>query len=89
MLSLWKGRIPDPPAKPPTMRARLDDVCARYHVGQATILSRTRYQTFVRPRQELMWLLRQDGYSLPQIGQFMNRHHTSVLFGARAHEARL
>jgi chromosomal replication initiator protein len=42
-----------------------------------------------RPRQALMHRLYATGrWSLPQIGRFFGRDHTTVLHGIRAHEAR-
>lgn len=81
---------------PITMRSILAEVCAERGVTEADVLSQSRKRKVSRPRQDFMWRCRQvkraDGrgrYSLPQIGAFLQRDHTSVLFGVRAHEARL
>lgn len=40
------------------------------------------------PRQEAMLAMVEAGFSLPQIGRFLNRDHTTVMAGARAARAR-
>lgn len=58
-------------------------------VSQAELLSPTRRRKIAHARQHAMWLLRQEGYSYPQIGRaFGGRDHTTALHGVRAHEAR-
>lgn len=81
---------------PITMRSILAEVCAERGVTETDILSQSRRRKIAHPRQDFMWRCRQvkradgrDRYSLPQIGAFLQRDHTSVLFGVRAHEARL
>lgn len=39
-------------------------------------------------RHDLMWRLKQDGYSLPEIGRVIGLDHTSVLNAIRVHEKR-
>lgn len=40
------------------------------------------------PRQEAMLAMVEEGFSLQQIGRFLNRDHTTVMTGARAAKAR-
>ncbi|MDI9407797.1 MAG: helix-turn-helix domain-containing protein [Candidatus Pacebacteria bacterium] len=41
-----------------------------------------------RPRQEAMLIMHEAGYSMPRIGRFFHRDHTTVLHGIRAAKAR-
>lgn len=40
-------------------------------------------------RQEAYWRLRQRNNSYPKIARWAGRHHTSIMFGVRAHEQRM
>lgn len=41
------------------------------------------------PRQEAMLIMHEAGYSMPRIGRFFRRDHTTVLHGIRAAKARM
>ena len=53
--------------------------------GAAHLLGPGQSRALARPRQLTMYLLRQHcvGASLPAIGHFMGRDHTTVLYGCR------
>jgi len=86
VLSLWKGMI----RTDPTMAEIVAQVAAEYGVTVDDIKSVWRTPEIVRPRQDAMWRLRQQGrWTLPQIGRFLNRDHSTVILGIRAHERRL
>jgi len=57
-------------------------VANRAGITEADILGPSRLRQFV------MYLAHKRGMSLPQIGRIMGRHHTTVLHGVRAEEAR-
>ena len=104
VLSLWRGLVPlDPPGfsamKAVTKRV-YDGVLARVEldtgISREAIDGRSRYAEIVRARQYAMWLLRQRSdkwgrpvHSYPLIGAAMDLDHTTVLWGVRAHQARL
>lgn len=81
----------------PTMRSLFAQVAAEYGLTEDELRQPRNFRRISWPRQDFMWrcrqIKRQDGahrYSLPHIGQFLGgMDHTSVLFGARRHEARL
>lgn len=83
------------PEAPPKPNARqyvkiLFDVATRYGVSVADLAGPSRSHRYVPARQEACYLLRQAGYSFPQIGGFLGgRDHTTVMHGAQKHEARL
>lgn len=52
-------------------------------VPVAEIMGTSRLRKVARARQLAMWHGRQAGLSYPQIGQFLNRDHTSVMNGVR------
>lgn len=69
------------------------EVAARHDLRPEEITGPERWKRNCRARYEAMWLARQavgrDGkplYSLPQIGRFFNRDHTTVLNALRRHE---
>ncbi len=85
VLSLWKGRI----KVRETMSSILDAVSLRYGVSIADLKGPARYRTIAWPRQEAMWRMVETGrVSLPQIGAFLNRDHTTILHGWRQHGKR-
>lgn len=52
------------------------------------ILGASRQRAFAWPRQTVMLLASEAGFSNPQIGRFLGRDHTTVLSGVRAARAR-
>lgn len=94
----WGWNVPAPvvPRCPPTMRAILDEVCAKHRLPVREVTGERRHIPLVRARQEFMWRCRQvkslDGgyrFTLPQIGRFLAVDHTTVLHGVRAHAKRM
>lgn len=78
------------PTKKP-WRAYAAEVAVRHGLTLADLQGPGRGKAVAHPRQEAMWVLKQQGrWSLPQIGQFLGgRDHTTVLYGIRRHEARM
>lgn len=64
------------------MRSReiIRAVAARHKLQPHDILGPDRFGHFVEARRETMIRLREAGYSYPQIGKFLNRDHTTVVF---------
>lgn len=60
-----------------------------FDLGPKDILGDSRKRPVAYARHYAMWLLRELGYSLPEIGRQLRRDHSSVLFGVRAHAARV
>jgi chromosomal replication initiation ATPase DnaA len=56
---------------------------------QGTILSRSRSREIVEARNEAFYHSQKLGKSLPQIGRFYARDHTTVLNGIRRHKQRM
>ena len=66
--------------------------CREIGVKVEDIMGDSRHQKHVRPRQMLMWEIKQrsPGISLPQIGRIFNgRDHTTILHGIQRHEKRM
>jgi chromosomal replication initiator protein len=87
--------VPPPEAVKPTMMSIAKGVAAAYDLTVGDLITRSRVRRVSHPRQEAMYLMRQvtwpDGshrYSLPQIGQFFGKDHTTALFGIKAHMKR-
>jgi len=86
----------EPDLRPPLLagaplgRARglLEPVLQRHMLTWRQVISKDRKQAIVSARQECMWVLNKAGMSLPMIGRFMNRDHTTVLHGVRTHECK-
>ena len=84
--------LPAPSAAPaaasrggPAMSCVLAAVAEAAGTGAAHLLGPRQTRALARPRQLTMYLLRQHcvGASLPAIGHFMGRDHTTVLYGCR------
>lgn len=86
MISLWKGYVPPVP----TMREILEGVASRTGYTVEQLKGPRRPQGLAHARQLAMAEMYATGrFSLPQIGRFLgNRHHTTILHGVRAHNAR-
>jgi chromosomal replication initiator protein len=85
LLSLWRGRIPIKP----TMAQIFAAVCADYDVEPDLIRSRHRFPDAVIPRQEAMLRMVETGqWTLPQVGRFFDRDHSTVIFAVRRAKAR-
>ncbi len=69
------------PAKNITPKDVVDIVSDYYNVNPSTIYEKTRKKEVVRPRQVIMYLLREDvGVSYPTIGETLGgRDHTTVI----------
>ena len=80
-----------PPKPRRAMAEILDAVAAAAGIERARLLGPCRARDLVRPRQLCMVLLRRlcPGASLPAIGFFLRRDHTTVLYGIRRAEALL
>jgi len=72
------------------MRLLAEQVCEDHGLSLRYMLSPERCRSVAWPRQEAMARIYATGrYSLPTIGRFFNRHHTTVLHAIRAHAKRL
>jgi chromosomal replication initiation ATPase DnaA len=73
-----------------TMAEILRGVSRRHGCTQDLILGQSRAHWVVVARQEAMSLMVAEGrWSLPRIGMFMGRDHSTVIHGDRAHKARM
>lgn len=91
---------PPPPSLPPvsleTLFPRiaakriLAEAADKHGVTVEDVLGPARPHRLTLARQEAMYRLRLDmRWSLPRIGSFMNRDHSTVLHGIEQHRARL
>jgi chromosomal replication initiation ATPase DnaA len=55
------------------------DTCVEFNTEQHYLLHGGNHQALVNVRRKIAWRARAEGYSLPQIGRALNRHHTTVL----------
>ncbi|MBI1682359.1 helix-turn-helix domain-containing protein [Caulobacter hibisci] len=86
--SLWKGSITG--VGRITMPIVLEAVSGAYGVSVEELRGPKRQRRISLARQHAMWLMNGLPHlSLPMIGRFLNRDHTTVLFGIRAHERRV
>ena len=78
------------PPKHLKMKEILDEVARETGVSAAAIKGRRQFTVIVRARHIFMHRAYATGcYSLPRIGRFLGRHHTTVLNGVRRQAARL
>lgn len=68
-----------------TPRVRLYACIAAANHGTTInrVMGQSRSRPEVQARWEVMRRLRDDGFSLPQIGAWMDRDHSTVLYGIR------
>jgi chromosomal replication initiator protein len=81
---------PDHPACP-SIQDIIKEVAAKHHLSYVDMVSQRRQARLVRARQEAYWrCIKETPASLPMIGRYFgDRDHTTILKGARVHEARL
>lgn len=84
----------DKPVWEPILTARdiakavVAEVCDKHNVAVNDVMSLRRSKSIVAARHEVCWRLREEtNWSMPQIGRFMGRDHTSVLYGCRCYDA--
>lgn len=84
-----KIRKPPDHDKGPRWAMWLASRIAMYHgVNFDVMMSKTRVQKYVEARHAACyWIHRRTGWSLPRVGDVLNREHTSVLNAIRRHEA--
>lgn len=58
-------------------------------VNRELILSPERSREVVKARQWVMYHARQRGHSFPNIGMAMDRDHSTIIHGVRAHAQRM
>lgn len=71
------------------MRKIAAGIAGGYGLTVSDLRSNDRHIDIVHPRQHVMFALREAGFSMTRIGQFLRRDHTTVMYGARAHEKRV
>lgn len=59
--------------------AVIEDVCERLGVRVDRVLSRYRYAPLVEARREIALILRDFGWSTPQIGALLRRDHSTIV----------
>lgn len=95
LLYVSSGPLPrDKPVWEPILTARdiakavLSEVCAKHNVAVHHVMSKRRSRHVVAARHEVCWRLREEtNWSLPQIGRFLGRDHTSVMHACRCYDA--
>lgn len=71
-----------------TMRQIATEVAQRHGLTLEDLRGPNAAQAYARPRWEAMAIIREKtAFSLPQIGRFFNRDHTSVFHGLQRHAA--
>lgn len=54
-------------------------VCSEYNAKPTQVLGTGRNQHIVKVRRDIAEWMRDEGYTLPQIGHALNRHHSSIM----------
>jgi chromosomal replication initiation ATPase DnaA len=82
VLSIWRGHMPAKRAWRDVIASTAED----HGLTAADLVGTRRDQRAFRARAEAMHVLRSTtSFSLPQIGRFFNRDHTTVLSALRRH----
>ena len=59
----------------------LHEVCLEFDITLPDLMSSCKARTLVTARHCAYWLIRRLGYSFSQIGKFMDRDHSSIMYG--------
>lgn len=90
VLSLWKGLVEARRYSRAAIRRAVEEVAAKHAVPMRELTGPAKHRSLAYIRQEAMWSARQTtGASFPEIGRVLNRDHTTVIHGVRAHAARI
>lgn len=75
----------DIPTMPKVARDVMFEVCRKHMVHPSRICNDFRQHEFVRARREIVlrWVELGTGYSLSQMGRYMRKDHTSILYALR------
>ncbi len=65
---------------PPSVRATIQRVCFECEVTPFDLLGKDRRPMFVKAREAVIARLDADGYSSQEIGRFLQRDHSTVLY---------
>ena len=68
---------------PPRVTQYVEQEAATAGTKPFIIMSRDRTPKVAHARWRVMRRLRDDGFTLAQIGQWLNRDHTAVIYGLR------
>jgi chromosomal replication initiation ATPase DnaA len=85
---------PAPPANgyradSPLVRAAIEATAAYYGIEAAALTAKGRVNSVARIRMSLMYVLRQRGLSLHEIGDCLGRDHSTVMYGLGEVEKRM
>lgn len=97
VLSLYRGLIKVPGRNGSTCTQLRSDIAAKaaqqaaseFGCAPADIFGACRFRQIARARQYAMWLLREQGFSFPEIGRRFDRDHSTVIHAVRAHAERI
>lgn len=64
----------------------INEICELFKVHPRDLLGDYRFKFLMQPRFALAKALRMRGWSYPQIGKALGRHHTTALYWAREAE---
>jgi Bacterial dnaA protein helix-turn-helix len=87
--SVAAGELPPIPLRNPDQSLILDCCCQSFDVTREALRSADRHRNLAEARVVAYWLLRTlSRASSPEIGQLLNRDHTSALTGVKSVERR-
>ena len=85
-LSLWRGQIP---RQRSFMASVAREVAEKHRLTLDDLRGPSRKRPVAWARQEFMCEALGLGRSTTAVGRFLNRHHSTVIFGARRHRERM
>lgn len=83
------GQLPLPPAGIMTIQAIVSHMCDLRGQKESDVLGKCKTKPIAHLRQEIMSLAAEAGYSTPEIGRALNRDHSTVVHGIKAHRKRV
>lgn len=74
----------------PLARSIAEEVCREYDVSLSDVRGKSCLRAYTVPRQAVMWALyKSQRFSLCEIGHFLSRDHSTVVWGIRRHTERI
>jgi len=81
-------RLPEP-RRTIQIDAAVAIVAQRYGITPSVIMSKSKCQSSVAPRQEVFWLARQAGLPWQQIANYFGMDHSTIIHGVKAVDERI
>tara|TARA_R110002153_G_scaffold256761_1_gene415705 strand:+ start:842 stop:1309 length:468 start_codon:yes stop_codon:yes gene_type:complete len=63
----------------------VNNVCSKHSIHESIVMSKTKVRWVCVIRHEIMYKLKEAGYTLSEIGSILNMDHSSIMYGIKKH----